>query len=559
MRRFIAVLLVSLLAVSMAACSQATPTAAPTSAPASTAAAATEAAATQVAPTATPDPMGKYAQPIVVTTVRSLPDGLKFAGSDSIDNNVWTREYESALGIQIKNLWTAPEADYPQKVNIAITSGDIPDIMQVNAAQLKMMMDNGQTADITSVYNDYAAPFTKQVMSSDGGNALKSATFGGKLYAIPLMSTGLGSADVLWVRNDWLKNLNLNPPKTMDDVIAIAKAFANNDPDKDGKQDTFGLGINKGLFGMYAALEGFFNGYGAYPNIWFKDSTGSLVYGSVQPEIKTALTALQQMYNSGLIDKEFGVKDFFKVSDDVNAGKIGMFYGYFWNVGWQQDAKNKNPAMEWTPYALPSATGSPAKAQVPFAITNYIAVSKKCANPEAAVKLLNIMLEKSYGATAEPSVYNVSPDGIAIFAYPVIYCEPPMKNFEASQKVIDALNSKDASSLNAEQKSYYDNCMKYLAGDMTCWGNYKMYGPGGSLSVIGGYSANGQTMDNQFFGAPTQAMTEKGSTLDKLELTTFTDIIMGASTDEFDKFVTDWGTLGGTQEATEANAWLKTQ
>lgn len=506
------------------------------------------------------EPFGKYDPGIEITAVRPIQDGIKFKEGQSLENNIWTKAYEDVLGVKIKYLWTTPEAQYDQKLNISIASNDLPDIMQVNASQLKSLVDDNRLEDLTQIYDAYTAPFTKDVLSGDGGNALKSCIFDEKLYALPNMSSGLGQSHVLWVRTDWLKKLKLPEPKTMDDVFKISEAFKSEDPDENGKPDTFGLGVNKDLWGFYAALEGFFNGYHAYPNVWIKDSSGKLVYGSVQPEIKTALSKLQELYKSGQIDGEFGVKDASKVNENVGSGKIGMFYGFFWNIGWLQDAKIKNPEMEWTPYPLPSIDSNPAKAQVPFAISKYYAVKKGVKNPEAAVKMLNLGLEKSFGKTAEPEKYNVDNDGNPIFDYVLLYGEPPRKNLDAHLNVVDALNSKDDSKLNQEEKNYYNNCTAFLGGDIKYWGSYKMYGPGGSLSVINGYSGNNQIMDDQYFGAPTETMGEKNATLSKLQLVTFTEIIMeNKPIDEFDNYVANWKKLGGDKITKEVNDWMAKQ
>lgn len=37
------------------------------------------------------------------------------------------------------------------------------------------------------------------------------------------------------IRSDWLKNLNLEIPKTLDDLIKTAQAFTYNDPDGNGR------------------------------------------------------------------------------------------------------------------------------------------------------------------------------------------------------------------------------------------------------------------------------------------------------------------------------------
>ncbi|MBO7744581.1 extracellular solute-binding protein [Paenibacillus sp. MWE-103] len=501
------------------------------------------------------DPLGKYETPIEVSAVRPISEGTKFNEGESIDDNVWSRAYADQLGIKVKYLWTTPAAQYDQKLNIAIASNDLPDIMPVNAAQLKRMVDDGQVADLSAAYDRYGSELTKRLLAEDGGNALKSGTFDGKLYGLPKMASGLGQADVLWLRTDWLRKLGLTEPKTMDDVRKIAEAFVKQDPDGNGKPDTYGLGVNKDIFGFFAALEGFFNGYHAYPNLWIADGSGKLAYGSVQPQVKAALQKLQEMYKSGLIDKEFGTKDAAKVKDAANAGKLGLFYGYFWNAGWLLDGKKADPAMEWKPIPLPSVDAQPAQAQVPFAISTYYVVKKDAEHPEAAIKLLNFDLEKLWGKTAEPEVYNADKNGNAVFEFALLYGEAPSKNVDAHLDVVKALDANDPAALNAEEKSYYDKIVAYRGGDDNFWDSEKMYGPEGSLAVIEGYSKDGAHLDDAFYGAPTQGMTDNNATLSKLQLEAFTRIIMGGSVDEFDRFAGQWSDLGGKTITDEVNAW----
>jgi len=56
-------------------------------------------------------------------------------------------------------------------------------------------------------------------------------------------------------------------------------------------------------------LRAYLNGCHAYENIWIDDGNGGLVNSDIQPEVKQALAALQDMFKKGLIDPEFAVKD----------------------------------------------------------------------------------------------------------------------------------------------------------------------------------------------------------------------------------------------------------
>lgn len=508
------------------------------------------------------DPFEKYEETVELTAVRYVSDGIAYREGESLDNNVYSRAYEETLGIKLNYLWTTPQSQYTQKLNTSIVT-EVPDLMWVDAAQLKRMVEDDMLADLTEVYDAYKAEFTDKVLHDDGGSAMESATFDGKLYGLPHIQSGYGSTEVLWIRADWLEALGLEEPETMEDVLAIARAFANEDPDGNGEKDTYGLALNKGLFAdnnlPYAVLDGFFNSYHAYPTIWVTDEEGNLAYGGIQPEMKTALEELQKLYAENVIDLEFGVKDASKVSEDVNSGKIGMLYGYFWNcgAGWMQDGVVNNPEVEWKAYPIMSIDDEPAKVMAPFATTMYTVVSKECEHPEAAVKMYNLVLEKNFGETAEPSEYNVGSDNIALFDYAYSYGEPPMKNLDAQTKVSEALESGDTSALNAEEMGYYNNCVAYLDGDLNCWGNYQMYGPEGGLQVINDYVTNDLVLTDNYYGAPTDSMAEKGATLDKLQLETFTKIITGnAEIDEFDSFVENWLNLGGQDVTDEVNEWL---
>ena len=503
-------------------------------------------------------PFGKYDEAITISVVKDLGQAAQmFADGDSLENNVWTRYFEDAFNIHFDWIWSTTSEQYTQKVNITITSNDIPDIMKVNAAQMKMMVDNEQAYDLTECYEKYASDFAKEVLEADGGASLDSATFGGRLMAIPHIVSDLQSAYVLWIREDWLDALGLEYPKTIDEFYAIADAFTNQDPDGNGSNDTYALGLNKDLYNTgFAGIEGFFNMYGSYPNIWVEQD-GKLVNGSILPEAKTALIALQEMYQNGYIDPEFGVKDAQKVAEDISAGKIGMFFGNFWNMAWLNDAKVADPKFEWNPVAIPGD----ASAQIPFGTTEYYMVSSKAEHPEAAFKLLNGYLEKIFGETAEPTVYNITPDGLGAFDYPVIEQEPPMKNFEAAEMVSAAIENHDPSALNEEQKNYYDMSLLSLDGDHTNnnWHQLKMFGPGGSLTVIKQYQTDGRIVGDKFAGAPTETMTSKKATLDKQVLTDYSEIILGENADEFDNFVDSWLKLGGQDITDEVNEWYQSK
>lgn len=503
------------------------------------------------------DPNAKYDPPIEVTTVRYTDSSFRFPEGDSIDSNVWTRAYESDLGIKVKNLWVVNGEQYNQKVNLSIASKELPDMFMVDAKQFRELAEAGQLEDLTTVVEQYGSELTKEMIER-GANAKSAATYDGKLLAIPPAEDYYGGAPLLWVRTDWLEKLKLPEPKTMDDLLKISEAFTNGDPDGDGQNNTYGLAASKDLIGGYPDLSGFMNGYHAYMNIWIKDENGQLVNGSVQPEMKTALGKLQEMYKGGQIDKEFGVKDGGKAAELQTAGKVGMNFGAMWNPLWPlQDSVNNDPNAEWGAFPIPSADGTPASAQAKADFNSFWVVKKGAAHPEAIVKLFNLYNEKIVSENADPANFH-SADGFEFFKYALMSngFGTPQGLLSVHKNVVAALESKDPSQLIPEEKSYYDNIELFLGGDRKQWGTNKVFGANGSWAVIGAnYADKGLLKKSEFYGAPTEGMTEKQAILDKLVLETFTKIILGAPIDSFDSFVSDWHKLGGEQITKEVNEW----
>lgn len=560
-KRSIGLLALAVLMVVMAACSKgnsASPGQSQTSPPSSETAAPPSSA--NASPTAGPeDPFGKFDPPVEVTAVRSVASTMKYENGDNIGSNGWTKLYEKELGIKLKYLWTVDPSQYEQKLNVMMTTGKLPDIMPVSGVKMKQLYDAGQLADLTDVLERYGSDRTKELLSKDGGMGLDSATFKGQLVGLPLNPGSTDTAALLWVRADWLKKLGLPEPKTMDDVLTIAKAFATQDPDDNGKNDTFGLGIAKELYGLFAGLEGFANGFHAYPTIWVKDASGNLVYGSVQPEMKAALAKLHELYAAGGIDQEFGIKNADQLIQDVNSGKLGMLYGAHYMPLLFQEGKNNDPNMDLRPYLLPSADGTAAKPQTSFSIAEYYVVSKDAAHPEAAVKLLNafnkVWPEEQYAAT------EIGVNGaVEKWQYALLRGSNPTANLDNFAVLKKALDNNDESVLDKTtgQPFIYKTIKDYQAGDNLGWGYAMVFGPGSSQELLAEYNRNKGFMPTEFLSSPTEVMSQKLASLNKLELETFTKIIMGsAPLDAFDEFVENWKKLGGdtiTQEVADWNA-----
>ncbi|RXZ80858.1 extracellular solute-binding protein [Paenibacillaceae bacterium] len=509
-------------------------------------------------------PFGKYDPMITVSTVRKTGDNEEYRKGESLDDNLWTRDLQEILGIKVENKWKIHNSQYDNKITVSMISGDLPDFYEVDAKQLKQLVDAGQAADLTEIYANYASDVTRASLEEYDKIKLEGATFDDKLMAIPLGGGAPGGMQMIWIRHDWLQNLGLEPPKTMDDVIKIALAFTNDDPDGNNKNDTFGLNLDMFLFDGWAGLDGFFNGYHAYPYnpsngsgtdlIFLKDADGKPVLADTLPEVKTALGKLQELYAAGAIHKEFSVADGSKAGEYATTGQVGMSYGEFWVGTWPiASMKAEDNKVDWRPYPIVSADSKPAhplgRGGMP---DKFMVVNKNAKHPEAVMKILNYFHEKVSGPDADESYHQVieGEKNYQVFGLsPVIGPGFSNANQEDNDAVQQALKTGETSELSPAAEGYYKGILDYRNGNMEMWFWNALFGPDGAWSINGQYERETPPVLSYYIGQPTATMISKGPILRDLQIKVFTEIINGTrALDDFDTaFVEEWYKQGGQE------------
>jgi len=507
------------------------------------------------------DPLGKYEEPITVTQVLGFapPQDAKTPKSTTPETNGYVTKLKETLNIDLKYLWTVPADQFVQKFALSVAAGELPDIMAVTQSEFEKFKEDGMLADLTDAYHQYASPALKDYVEKDGGTALKMFTDAdGKILGLPNYLDPYSSYQLLWIRTDWLKALNLEAPQTIEELEKVAEAFVNGDPDGNGKNDTYGITMNKALISWGFDARGSFYSMGAYPKAWIKGADGKLVAGETQPETRKALEKLQSWYKKGILDKEFAFKDIDKVVEDVVAGKVGISFGEWWYPEWPLNLnKDSDPKAEWQAYPIPSFEGKPGVPLIPkMNVTKVLVANKDMKNPEALVKMANF-----YDEISSPKYADVNkPEN----GYVYNWFEPrfynPMAIADTYKRINVALKSKDEGVLDPGDKTVYDGAIQYLAGDKSKWGTYLS-----RVAEDGGWGLTEKmkaqpVVYNEFAGVPTPTQVEKGASLEKLTDETFLKIIVGsAPIDEFDKYVQSWGKLGGNDIANEVNDWYAEQ
>lgn len=523
------------------------------------------------------DPFGRYEEPVQISiSIEIDPTDNELPPGDTPLDNQYTRQIKEALNVDVDHQFAASGQNLRQRISLAIASNDLPDAMVVNAVELRQLVEADQIADLTDVYEQYASPDIKTIIENTNGAALDSVTFDGKMMALPGVQANADGIHLLWIRQDWLDKLNLEPPTTMAELEEVARAFVEKDPDGNGQRDTIGITGPESGGKLYAnflesknnlyGFDAIFSAHDSFPGYWLEGEDGSPVYGSILPETREALASLRDLYSKGLIDPEMGVRN--KADEPIIAGKSGMFFAPWWMAyGPLTNAVKNDAEANWQAYALPLNQNGEFKPHAATPSTEFVVVRKDYEHPEVPMKLLNNLFKNEQENTFDPSK-----GGPGYYPLRVVYA--PSDEIEFTVKALrdvlagnktaeDFANDKaykllpsDIASIKTIKNEPYDSMDLSTWNPEANWGAWTR-----SYSIMVG---GRPLVDTEFEEVPsllyeqTPLMESRWVNLRKLEDETFLRIIMGAAPLEtFDSFVENWKRQGGdqiTQEVKDALA-----
>lgn len=517
-------------------------------------------------------PFSKYAEPVTVHLGGSMNPNAKIPDGMSYEDNSYTRLLKKDLNIDVVYDWVASSSDFDEKMNLCIGSGAIPDLMNVNAAQYRALLKYDLIQPLDQYFDDYASDTLKGYVESGGDELQKCITNDkGEMMAIPAPSMMVGEMNEMWIRQDWLDKLGLEVPRTWDEMAAVAEAFVTQDPDGNGEADTIGIlgpgnsdhmnatGANQ--FG----LDPLFSSFQSYPQYWLQDEDGTVKYGSIQPETKTALEKIQKLYKDKLIDPEMLVRNDCK--EPLLAGKVGIFFGAWWSGYTVADATLAGEA-DWRAYFTPLAEDGNYYAHMPNPTSKYVVASKNCKNPEAAFKIVNYLIanQQQWVADGITSTEMVTSDFYPLYnvydnADEIEVSTETLEKYLAGEITMDDVDfskhkllKNDMEAVKKLKKEPYDDFSldKWnLDSDIAKTNLPRLV----SLLVGGASYVNDKYVPvYNAYNGQTETMEAKWANLKKMEEETFAKIITGkADISEFDTFVKNWKSQGGDQILKEIN------
>ena len=497
-------------------------------------------------------PYGAYPELVTYTLVQmngannsNLPD------QNTYEDNAYTRYLRKMLNIQNDNVYMEREDRYDELVNILAKDQTLPDVLVISdRAILKELVENDLIEDLTDVYENCTTPRIKEMFESYGSDLWDMGSFDGRLMAIPETVTDHGPR-LLWLRKDWMDELGLEEPKTLEDAFNIIESFVANKMGTSDGEDPVGLVCDTDLVGNTSSsysVEPVFDKFYASPQQWVNQN-GQIVYGSVTQETKNALSYLHELYERGVLDQNFALRAQNNLRDLVVDGKCGAFFGLWWTPNNPLvDVYEKDKEIDWEPYYLQKSETDDAYDS--FRDNKYVVVRKGYEHPEIVMKIISVLFDYTrYEANDADEVNEYFALNVDPTARPLVinvdYNEATFQITKDIRAVEDG--TKKEESLSAIEKSYYDACESFLHGKSSTpadWAAYKSRISAVGLLVDGGYQSEERRYLDDTDG-------ELPKSLQQLEKKSFIQIIMGEKPiSYFDTFVKEWYDQGG-EEITE--------
>lgn len=503
------------------------------------------------------DPYGPVSEEVTLHVGRSEDTGATYLDGQDSSNNYLVNYISEKLGVKYEYDFSVPSDTYETKVSMAITSGEFPDVMVVNESQLRQLVAAGAVEDMTDAYNKYASDNLKAAYDTTKGISFASATFDGKLMGMPNISPGADGVPMLFVRGDWMEELNLEAPKSIEDIVNIVEKF------KAEKGTTNGLVVsskivNKGGNNTYG-IDALFARYNSYPKHFITDADGKIVYGSNTVETKNALQEIRKLVESGVIDSSFVVRDSSTCEELITSGQAGVFFGAWWNMSWPlNNMIADDPSVFWNCYLAPLADDGKYNTAMISPSGSYLVVKAGSSEAvkEAAIKTMNYQfdIDQDQGVSlkAEPT----DPYSWTTMPFSILLSRYDDKEGKALAALAVVNGEKEESELSGEALQWYESYQAATedvkaaeeANNLAGWAYVR------SAGLLGQEAGN----MNQVFDASysrTETMDSKWATLEKLEDETFLKILNGeASIDAFDEYVEQWNALGGSDIIAELEA-----
>ncbi|MGG3470402.1 extracellular solute-binding protein [Neobacillus pocheonensis] len=304
-------------------------------------------------------------------------------GKTPEENELFIKEIEKSTGIKVEMV--KPPADYDQKLMTSMSSGEKYDLILLTKPLMDVLVKQGVLTELNDKIKKSKVLSDPSVISEKDWDLIKYD--GGKIYGVFNKFEG-GTLPI--VREDWMKKLNLQEPKTLDDFYNVFKAFKEQDPDGNGKADTYGLslaGLND--------IQGFLSAAGV-KNKYVIDKNGKRTIPLSTEKAVPVLEWFAKLYKDGLLDPNFATNDTGKMRELFLTDRVGMVtYWDAWVGLFNNIRKVDDPNTAFEAKGISGVAGKDGKIMLHRGDQSVWAIPVNAEHPNTAIQFLEFWHSKA--------------------------------------------------------------------------------------------------------------------------------------------------------------------
>ncbi|PYI57393.1 extracellular solute-binding protein [Paenibacillus flagellatus] len=279
-----------------------------------------------------------------------------------------------------------PSAAFNDKVNVMLASNEMPKLLKVNQTPNVVNAIESQLFwEIGPLLSSY------KNLSAQNEQFFQNISVEGKVYGVPLYRN-MGRGAIVY-RKDWFDRLGLTVPKSIDGWYDTLKKLTQSDPDQNGKNDTYGIVLNKtynqGAASMLTRLAVAMGGV----NKWGVDKDANFTPEFMTKEFVDVLKLFRKLYEEKLINQDFAVLDATEAEKLFDTSRVGVRFAVATNGKSQQDRLSKT---------APSAVVDVASFEGPQGVrissengnNGFLVIPKSSVKSEAELKRVLAFLDK---------------------------------------------------------------------------------------------------------------------------------------------------------------------
>lgn len=320
------------------------------------------------------------------------------------ENNIFTEAFDRT-NVSLKFELGKNNTNFDQALALAVASKDLTDI--VYTYKREAFVEYGMTGATIPLNDliDKHAPNIKKFLDENPDTKKFITAPDGNIYYIPFIQEL--SASLGWfIREDWLDNLGLEKPNTLDEFYNVMVAFRDKDPNGNGIKDEVPyftsqsnvISVASDFCGLFDASTG------------FKYEGNKVIYGPYEPQFLNMVKTLSKWYEEGLLDEElFTRKSQREYFLGNNLG--GITHNWFTSTAGFNTTVGKNiEGFRFVPFAPPENVNGervePAS-RVKTGSEGW-AITSNCKHPVEAIKYFDYWWSKEGKISASYGIEGIT-------------------------------------------------------------------------------------------------------------------------------------------------------